>query len=232
LEKNHSFGTQSAFQLLNMNEKEKHLAQLADIRTMMERSSRFISLSGLSGIWAGCCALLGAGVVYFYWDLASIIRLSLAGRAFGSGDKVADYRMSLVVIGIVVLVAAILGGLFFTRRKAQARGQKVWDHTTRRLLWALAVPLVAGGLFCLGLLYWNLIALVAPATLLFYGLALINGSNHTFGDIYYLGITEIILGLIGTFFVGYGLELWAIGFGLMHIVYGTVMYYRYDRERT
>jgi hypothetical protein len=107
---------------------------------------------------------------------------------------------------------------------------KVWDKTTERMLINLLLPLVAGGIFCLILIFkWQLIGLVAPVTLLFYGMALINASKYTFHDIRYLGVSEVILGLIGTYFIGYGLLIWAIGFGILHIVYGLLMYYKYER---
>ena len=84
-------------------------------------------------------------------------------------------------------------------------------------------------IFCLALLRWDLPALVAPSTLVFYGLALVNGSKHTLRDVEFLGLTEIALGLAGLFYLGNGLELWTTGFGLLHIVYGAWMYFKYER---
>ena len=107
--------------------------------------------------------------------------------------------------------------------------QKIWDALTRRLLINLMIPLITGGLFCLALFYHGYIALIAPATLIFYGLALINSSKYTFNDVRYLGISEIVLGMIALFMLGYGLEVWAIGFGLLHILYGSLMYFKYER---
>ena len=66
--------------------------------------------------------------------------------------------------------------------------------------------------------------------LIFYGLALINSSKYTFFEIRYLGIAEIVLGLIASVFVSSGLILWAAGFGLLHIIYGIIMYYKYERK--
>jgi hypothetical protein len=128
-----------------------------------------------------------------------------------------------------VLTTALAGGWFFTAQKARKRGERVWDASSRRLLWALLIPLATGGVFCLALLYWNLIAFLAPATLVFYGLALLNGGKYTLGDVGSLGLMQIGLGLLGMFVPGRGLELWAIGFGVLHILYGGWMYYKYDR---
>jgi hypothetical protein len=131
---------------------------------------------------------------------------------------------------VTVLSAALAGGVYFTTRKARQLGQKVWDATSRRLLWALALPLLTGGVFCLGLVYWGDIWLLAPATLVFYGLGLVQGSYHTLRDIAQLGYCQIALGLLGIAFPGYGLLLWTLGFGLLHIAYGIWMHFKYDRR--
>jgi hypothetical protein len=44
-----------------------------------------------------------------------------------------------------------------------------------------------------------------------------------------LGICEIGLGLIASIYMGYGLLFWAVGFGVLHIIYGIVMYMKYER---
>ena len=214
-----------------MESNERHLEHLAEIRAMMERSTRFISLSGLSGVWAGVCALAGAAAVYAYLELGPFTsRITYYERAMAVDKWGMGYKMFFITVGICTLLAALAGGLFFTGRKARSKGLRMWDAGARRLLWSLAVPLFSGGVFCLAMLYWGLPGLVAPATLVFYGLALVNGSKYTLGDVGVLGMLEIALGLTGLFFLGKGLELWALGFGALHILYGIRMYYKYDRS--
>lgn len=214
-----------------MNETEQHLEHLAEMRALMERSSRFLSLSGLSGIWAGLCALAGAAAVYVYLEIAPLS--SGSGLYFEKAIRTLkwgmNYKSVFILIALLVLATALAGGIFFTTRKARRQGLKIWDATSRRLLWAVAVPLVAGGIFCLALLYWDYPGFVPPATLVFYGLALVNGSKYTLRDVEFLGLSEIALGLLGMFLLGTGLELWAIGFGLLHIFYGAWMYWKYER---
>lgn len=207
-----------------MTEQKEHLQAITDIRSMMERSSRCISLSGLSGVFAGIFALIGAYLAYlqmgsFYEDYRNISYL----------DSVS---MTIVFLEIAggVLIASLLVGTLLTIRNSKRKGIPVWDNSAKRLLINLGIPLVAGGLFCLVLLYHGIIGLVAPATLIFYGLALINASKYTFNDIRYLGILEIVLGLAASLYIGYGLIFWAIGFGVLHIVYGAVMYFKYERK--
>ncbi len=208
---------------------KEQLENLNEIRNLMEKSSRFLSLSGLSGISAGIIALAGAAIAFFYLDFDQ--RYFDINHYFYNKMFLKMYHSFsfLFLDAIIILVLALTAGVYFTTRKARKKGLAVWDSTAKRMLINLFIPLIAGGLFCLILLYHNIFFLVAPCTLLFYGIALLNASKYTLPDIRYLGISEILLGLIGSLFVGYGLVIWAIGFGLLHIIYGTVMYIRYER---
>jgi len=204
-----------------MDTKNYH-EDLSHIRSMMERSSRFISLSGLSGVVAGLAAIIGATYVYFVFKREGISYFDGDRNIFGPA-----LVRELVWIGTTILVVAILSGYFFTASKSKKKGLKIWDATTKRLLVTFAVPLVAGGFFCLALIYHHLFVFVAPATLIFYGLALVSAERYTLTDVKYLGYFEIILGLISLFFLGWGLVFWAIGFGVLHIVYGLIMHKKY-----
>ncbi|WP_288244909.1 hypothetical protein [uncultured Chryseobacterium sp.] len=204
-----------------MDSKNYH-EDLSHIRSMMERSSRFISLSGLSGVVAGLAAIIGAVYVYFVFQREGIDYFDGERNVFGL-----SLVKELVMVGVIILVVALLSGYVFTANKSKRNGLKIWDATTRRLLVTFAVPLVTGGFFCLALLYHHLFVFIAPATLLFYGLALVSAERYTLTDIKYLGYCQIILGLISLFFLGWGLLFWAIGFGALHIVYGLIMHKKY-----
>lgn len=212
-----------------MNSKQDHLETLQEIRSMMERSSRFISLSGLSGIFAGLFALAGAVMVYIYLDTTPFEHKRLYYVTAQTANKWGmNYLTFFFWDALLVAVGAIGSGIFFTTRRAKKKGQKIWDKLSQRLLINMAIPLVAGGIFCLLMVYHGILGFVAPATLIFYGLALVNASKYTLTDIRHLGVLEILLGLLAMYFVGYGLEFWVIGFGLLHIIYGTLMYFKYD----
>ncbi len=211
-----------------MNQTDEHLETLHEIRSLMEKSSRFISLSGLSGVFAGIYALIGAAVAANYLN-NNMLEPSYYEYLSARGQINSNFVLFFMADALAVLFAAVATCILLTTRKAHKQGLPIWSNTSRRLLISMAIPLAAGGLFCLALLIHHVFALVAPATLIFYGLALINGSKHTLRDVYYLGIFEIILGIIASFFIGYGLLFWAIGFGILHIVYGTLMYFKYER---
>jgi hypothetical protein len=209
---------------------QKHLEALGDIRNMMERSSRFISLSGLTGVMAGIFALAGAAMVYWYLDMVTFEHKRPYYIAATQSTKWGiNYISFFSLVGSSVLFLAVAFGILFTVRKARKKGLPVWDAVTRRLLTNLAIPLIAGGVFCFGMMFHGSVGFIAPTTLIFYGLALVNASKYTLNDIRYLGYSEIILGLIAIFLVGFGLEFWAIGFGILHIIYGMVMYLKYER---
>ena len=135
--------------------------------------------------------------------------------------------VSYTQLAMVVMVLAVTSGADFTIKKSKAHNLKIWDATTKKLLFNFAVPLATGGLFCASLLYYQLHGFLAPTTLIFYGLALFNAGNYTYSDIKYLGLCEIVLGIVSLFFLGYGLFFWAIGFGVLHNVYGVIMHRKY-----
>jgi len=135
----------------------------------------------------------------------------------------------IVIDAIIMLVLAIGGALAFTLRKAKKKAAPIWDNSAKRFLVSFMLPLSAGGLFTLALVYRGMLEIAGPATLIFYGIALFNAGRYTLDDIRYLGILEILLGLLAVVFIGYTAIFWAIGFGLLHIIYGLVMYYKYER---
>ena len=197
---------------------------LASIRTMMERSAKFLSLSGLSGVLAGVYALVGATAAYF---IAQYPISPLGFRVDSVNEGTILYK--LIFIALVVLVASISTGLWLSGRKAKKNGATLWSQTGQKMVVNLSIPLVTGGIFILIMLYTGHFGLAAPASLIFYGLALINASVNTYDEIRYLGYSEILLGLISAIFPGYGLIFWALGFGVLHIIYGGIMYNKYDK---
>ncbi len=201
---------------------EKHQEDLVHIRSMMERSSRFISLSGLSGVFAGLSALLG-GVYVCQLFKANGIEYFEDNHQLYSTSLITE----LILTAFVILFFALAFGIFFTVRKSKKLNLPIWTSATKNMLFNLAIPLIAGAVFCFALVYHQMFILVAPSTLIFYGLALLNAEKYTYSDIKYLGFSEVILGSIALFFVGYGLVFWILGFGILHIFYGLLLFKKY-----
>jgi hypothetical protein len=212
-----------------MKSPQEQLNNLSDIRNLMERSSRFLSLSGLSGISAGFIALVGAAIAYYFlgYNEKSFDWATIYSHAPYQDSQSMLYL--LLLDGLITLSLAILFGIYFTTRQTRKKGLPLWDHAVKMFLVNLSVPLFTGGFFCLILVWKGLILLIAPVSLLFYGLALYGAGKFTHSEIRYLGFFEIALGLLGCLWIRYGLIFWTIGFGVLHIIYGSVMYYRYER---
>lgn len=211
-----------------MEDKNQHLDALQDIKKMMERSSKFISLSGLSGITAGVCALIGAWVVSgVYKNFENMS--DLKENDPGAGESVMHIIM-ITWTGIIVFIAALSLAILFTYLRSKKTGIPMWGTTARRLMWNTALPILVGGIFIIKLIELKEIGLIAPSCLIFYGLALINGSKYTLSEVRYLGYAQIILGIINLWMIGYGLYFWAAGFGVMHIIYGAIMWWKYERK--
>lgn len=205
------------------------LETLKEIRSLMERSSRFLSISGLSGIIAGLAALSGTAAAYFYLGLGPAdpgYHQRILREGGGLNREVITFLISDLTL---VLMVSLIGASLMTIRRARLDGQSVWDASAKRLLLNLAIPLSTGALFCLVLLYHLNIAFIAPATLIFYGLSLVNASKYTQDHIRYLGLVEILVGLVAALFLDYGLLFWAFGFGIIHIAYGTITYLKYGK---
>jgi hypothetical protein len=201
-----------------MKEGKDYIKDINEIRSMMERSSKFLSLSGWAGIMAGIYALAGVYVAdsYFGFNPQQI-------------EEAGGIGLNIILLASAVLVLSILTAILLSYRRAGKREEKLWNSTTRRLVANLAVPLVSGGVVILILASLDLAGLIAPLTMIFYGIALFNVSSLTIKEIKGLGLTQVVLGLIGLYFVQYGLMIWALGFGVAHILYGIVMYFKYER---
>jgi hypothetical protein len=218
---------------------QQPVEDLRHIRGIMDRSTRFLSLSGLSGIWAGATALVGAWFAQRDHE-ALLFRSRTSGYTPGSAPYSSLWLDTgwrshidfLLLDAVLVLVVAVIGAWWFTWRRSQHTGQGLYDASARRLAVNLALPLMAGGIFSLALLYHGEVLLVAPATLVFYGLALLNASKYTLDEVRWLGLSEVLLGLCACFWVGAGLMFWALGFGVLHILYGSIMWMRHERGAT
>ena len=222
-----------SYKVLFMDSQHPPLQTIQDIKRMMERSSRFISLSGWSGISAGICALGGAYAAYGRLNK----RPTYISDIFVSGDSNYDifsgssYSLfrEFLLIAAITFVAAFASAFFFTWLRSRKNGTPMWDRTVQRLTWNTVVPLGAGAIFLFRSLQLYHFELIAPGCLIFYGLALVNASKYTLGEIRYLGYGQLVLGIINLWFINDGLYFWAAGFGILHIIYGIVMWWRYER---
>jgi len=197
------------------------------IRKIMEESTRFLSLSGLSGVFAGLTAIAGALFAWFFILDNGSIHYDEYFRNLPEKETI-SLRWKLIADALVVLLLSVLISLYFSVKKAKRESKNLWTPVSRRLVINFLIPLAAGGIFVIALLVRNQIQFIVPSFLIFYGLALVSAGKFTFGEVFYLGILEIVTGLAAAFVPGWGLSFWIIGFGILHIVYGLAMYRRYE----
>ncbi len=203
----------------------KALDDLAQIRAIMERSAKFLSVSALSAGLAGLYALLGAAYAYRYiYGSDEVLYGHLKRNPLGPDTR------PLVLAAALVLLAATGTALWLSYRKARRAGQRLWTPAGRRLLINFTVPMLVGAAFVAALYWRGNYSLIAASTLVFYGMALLNAGNFTFSDIRLLGIWEVILGLAALALPGKGLLFWTLGFGVLHVVYGAILYWKYERK--
>lgn len=222
-----------------MLSKPEPLETLRDIKQMMERSSRFISLSGLSGVAAGCCALVGAWLAYgvIYNNDRSLTSAHSRYKTDHATDLSSNNGISLsefmgnrlFQIALFTFIAAFVLSFIFTYIRSRKNNTPLWGHTAQRLMLNVSLPMAVGGIYLWKMVQAGIFGLIAPGCLIFYGLALVNASKYTLKEIRYLGIGQVVLGVINLWFIGYGIHFWAMGFGILHIVYGIVMWWRYEK---
>jgi hypothetical protein len=212
---------------MQQDKNDDSIETLREIRSIMDRSARFLSLSGWAGIWAGCTGLAGTAIAYSW----------LQKPAYSSFGKHSDaslgyfdaLTMRFIDLALCMLAVAVTGVIYFSYRKAKKEGHKMWNNASRQMLVALFFPLFAGGIFSMIFIYYGCGFFVVPACLTFYGLGLISASRHTLSDIRYMGMFDVALGCTNLFFPGFGLVFWALGFGVLNILYGAIMWNKYDK---
>jgi hypothetical protein len=210
-----------------MDNKQEYIEEIKSINKIMEKSSRFLSLSGLSGIFAGSAAIAGGilahfAVMKYKTSFIEEIFINLSSKNTGT------MRTILIIDAILVLLLALGGALYFSYKKSLRQGLKIWTPISKRLLLNFLVPLATGGLFIIILYTQNLWQLIVPSMLIFYGLALVNAGKFTYSEVFYLGLAEIVTGLISAIFPELAILFWCFGFGLIHIAYGFFMYRKYE----
>lgn len=208
---------------------KESLNDIRDIRNLMQDSTRFLNLSGVSAILVGVYACIGAYMAYIILGSNSINHFSDAPILHVN----TPYRLKIMVLLAFIILAACLVSVFgMSYRKARRSGKTLsLTRPMKNLLWNFFLPLLTGGVLCFSAIYQGHYGLTSSIMLIFYGLALINGSKYTYSHTRYLGYAEILLGLLDSFVQGYALIFWVIGFGLFHMVYGLLFYLQIERKQ-
>jgi hypothetical protein len=213
-----------------MDKKNEPVQALEEIKQMMDRGSRFVSLSGWSGIAAGICALVAAWLAGKKFKQYGIHESDYLKTNYTIDGNFLQFQRDLLILALITFVAAFFFAFLFTWLRSRKTGAPVWGFTARKVIINVAVPMIIGALFIWRMADLDVYGLIVPACLLFYGLALINGSKYTVSEVRYLGYLQIVLGVISLWVMDHGLYFWAAGFGVLHILYGIMMWNKYERN--
>lgn len=214
---------------MKQSKQDSPLEALNDIKRLMERSSRYAALSGKSGIIVGVFALISTIISYTILDTNPFDQRLYTDILLTDGRMELSMLKSLLFNYGTTLIISFFVAMWLADKKAKRNQEKSWDSTAKRMLLNFSIPLLSGGLFCFLLFLRNDLDLILPCTLVFYGLALLNASRYTVDEINSLGIFLLVFGIIGSFFTNLGILLWALGFGVFHIIYGIILHYKYEK---
>ncbi len=200
---------------------EKAAEELQAIRQLMQRPVRYSTMSGLSGILAGCASLAGVladhAVTTAYWKQPA--------RAV---------QINLLVWGAVFLTA-FLASVIPTRLREARRGMPFWSEVKRRILRTILLPFVAGVGLTAAIAYrwWigdgpNMWGLIPSLWMCFYAVALWQVGLFSPVEVRLLGVAFLAAGLVTA--VWFQTQpYWSLGvtFGGFHIVYGIAVWIRH-----
>lgn len=191
-----------------MNQHKDHLQAIQEIKNMMERSTKFSSISGMAGMVVGVLAIIVFGGITWF-------------------DVTAIYPLFVIMVGTLIIAMSI--GLKLSIEKAKKEGAPIFDTTAKRFLVHFFTPLIVGGILCLIFAYHGDYTYIPSIMLIFYGFALLHASKFSLDTIKNLGYLELIIGLFAAAFTTYGMWCWVFGFGLLHIIYGFIIYTKYEK---
>lgn len=197
--------------------KEQEAKQtLHDIREMMSKSSRFMSLSGFSGIVIGIIAILASSFFCYFYQIDPVH----SGRILASmTDK---ELIQIYAMALVLLISSMSIAFFMAKQRSKIMKSIFWSAASKHLFAHLIVPLAAGFAVC-SILFFRQNDLVLPLSLLIYGLALFSSSQFTVPSIRNFGLVEMMLSVVCLLFPDYSVVVWTLGFGLLHVIYGAFM---------
>ena len=200
----------------------------------LEQSSRFISLSGFSGIFVGLCGLLGAYITHNLVSTESHTDKEML-EIIGGFDY---YNMTvhqfvgenLIFLALFTILFALLFAFYFTTLRSRRNRVPIWDEKIKRQISVLCLPNIVGAIFIMRLVLTANYGYIVPSALIFYAISLINIRRFTTGEVALLGYLLLLLGVVNLWMQGWGILFFGFGFGVLHVIYGIVTFFLYERH--
>jgi hypothetical protein len=191
---------------------EEARENLRVIRQTMERSTKYSTLSGLSGVLIGLAAI--AGVLATNW---------LTGDA-PPGASVYRHPSALALVWVSVLVMAVAIDFACNKRRAARVGKHVVSPLGAHIVLAALPAFLAGGVLTLFFYQHALLYYVWGVWMLSYGLAISAVGLFSVKPVLALGAAFVLAGAVTLLLpLPYHLYMMALTFGGFHIGYGVVM---------
>ena len=200
--------------------KKDYLKDISEIKNMMNKSSRFNSLSGISGIATGIYAIIGSLIGYQYVTKNNIEISNL--------DR---FHFSLLFADLVLIIfLSLITSLIITRRKVKVDGISSGSILTKKMLSNFLIILIPSTIYVLILILNHDFVGAGSLMLFFYGASLINASHNTLEEIKTLGLIEIVLGILIILIPAFAFWIWLIGAGIIHVIFGLYMYFKHENN--
>ena len=181
---------------------DRAMDNLRFIRETMERSTSFTAVSGVAGMIMGAVAMVAAVV-------ASTRRTPEAWLL--------TWLIAALVAGLAALWAMI--------RKARASGVSLLSGPGSKFALFFTPPIVVGALLTAALVRVDLLSVLPGAWLLLYGTAVVSGGAFSVRIVPMMGVGFMLVGALALFAPpAWGDEFMAVGFGVLHIVFGLVIW--------
>jgi len=210
------FVFQSTFKMNNKN----YLEDISQIKNLMAESSKFLVFTtGLSGLFSGLFAIAGITYIYFLAE----------GKVNDIQELVTNYKSTIAIVLVVTLAFSTLITFLLTKRNAKSNGQNPWNPIAKKMVFNFYSVGILGGIYVLILFFQEKYEFIVELMLIFYGMALLNGSKYTFDQVKFLAYIQIALGLICSLYPTHDFWFWIVGFGFVNLIYGGIMYFGYGK---
>jgi hypothetical protein len=175
------------------------------IRSAMESSASFTSVPGLGGVVVGLTGLF-AGIL--------VSRPALSSH--------------WLTIWVIAATVALLQGGLFMWRKARSQGVRLSRGVARRFLFSVTPPLIAASILTFVLDDTVVETLIPGLWLLLYGSGVVSGGTFSVRPVPVMGACFMVLGVIALVApASWGNGLLTLGFGGLHIIFGSIIARRY-----
>lgn len=180
---------------------DRAMEDLRFIRQTMERGAAFTAVPGWGGVGMGLSAIAAAVVA--------------SGQPTSEGW--------LLVWTLEALIAVAIGGVAI-QRKARRAELPVFSGAGRKFVLSFLPPALAGVVLTLALWQADASSLLPGVWLLLYGAAVVTAGTFSVKIVPVMGICFMVLGMLALLGLPLGGDLWmAVGFGGLHVLFGTTI---------